>query len=478
MKKDINIIEQIKRVPCAVIGLGVSNLPLIDFLISRGAKEIVAYDKKSEAELGDTAAELKKKGVRLVLGEGYLDNVCEKVIFRSPGIRPDAGSLARAAERAAVITSEMELFFELCPTRIYAITGSDGKTTTTTLTHLFLSEQAKRRNARAFLGGNIGAPLLPSVELMNENDVSVLELSSFQLMGSGCHPHAAAITNVTPNHLNWHPDMEEYVSAKASICGERTKRIVLNADNDITASLDFGEDREYIYFSSRKESYDTIVPEGRNGAKAAFIRDGMIIFSDGCSEDEILELSDIKLPGVHNVENYMTAIALTYGAVDRDIYSDVAKSFGGVEHRLELVATVGGVKYYNSSIDSSPTRTAAALSALSERPIVLCGGSDKNVPFDLLAKVLCERASAVILNGDSAKKIMDALCRCPDYASSGLSVYVKETLAEAIDVAINIAKEGDTVLLSPACASFDQFKNFSERGIFFKNRILQMLTNK
>ena len=371
--------------------------------------------------------------------------------------------------------SEMELFFELCPTEIYAITGSDGKTTSTTLTHLFLSQQKREcaPDGKVFLGGNIGNPLLPEAKSMTEKDISVLELSSFQLMGGACAPDAAAITNVTPNHLNWHVDMEEYVNAKRAIVGERTKRVVLNADNAITSSLDFGE-REYIYFSSKKTGYDEVVPENRKkyNARALFLRDGIITYSDGQGETHILCAADIKIPGMHNVENYMTAIGLTYGRVALEVYRSVAKGFGGVEHRLELVAEISGVKYYNSSIDSSPTRTAAALSALAEKPIVICGGSDKNLDYAPLAEALCERAVAVILNGESAKKIKAALLTCPSFAKSGVRVYETEKLCGAIDIAFEIAREGDVVLLSPASASFDQFENFMARGRFFKNAVL------
>ena len=475
MGEKLRISELINKEKCAVIGIGVSNRPLIEYLLSAGAS-VHAYDKKERAALGDIADELLSKGVELSCGEGYLDGLCEKVIFRSPGIRPDIEAFERAKAAGAVIVSEMELFFELCPTEIYAITGSDGKTTSTTLTHLFLAEE-KRRDAsdevRVFLGGNIGNPLLPEVSGMRSGDISVLELSSFQLMGGACTPDAAAITNITPNHLNWHVDMEEYVSAKRAIVGERTKRVVLNADNAITSSLDFGE-REYIYFSSKKAGYDEVVPENskKYNARALFLRDGIITYSDGASEKPMLCASDIKLPGMHNVENYMTAIGLTYGRVDIEVYRSTAKNFGGVEHRLELVAEIGGVKYYNSSIDSSPTRTAAALSALSEKPIVICGGSDKNLDYAPLAEVLCKRAEAVILNGESAKKIKAALDACPSFAQSGLRVYECEKLGDAIDIAFEIARDGDVVLLSPASASFDQFENFMARGRFFKNAVL------
>ena len=466
MKKKSDILILARGNRCAVVGVGISNIPLIDFLLSEGAT-VVAYDEKSPEKMADTVAYLKEKGVSLVLGEGAFDNIPEGVIFRSPGVRPDKGGLSRVAERGARLTSEMELFFELCPAKKYAVTGSDGKTTTTTLTHLFLSEQKKREGARAFVGGNIGAPLLPHAYEMTDNDAAVLELSSFQLMGEWCEADAVAITNVTPNHLNWHTDMAEYIDAKKGIVGKRTKRVVLNAENDVCASFDFGE-RDYVYFSSKKTCYAEF--SFKRGERAIFVRDGMMICADGESEREILAVKDIKLPGKHNIENYMTAIALTYGEVELDIYREVAKSFGGVAHRLELVATVDGVKYYNSSIDSSPTRTAAALSALEVKPIIICGGAEKGIAFDGLAESLAKRAKAVVLNGATKKTMLDAIKKNEDCAS--LEVHVTDTLGEAIRCAREIAKAGDVVLLSPAATSFDQFKNFEERGEFFKSTVL------
>ncbi len=468
MKREGRILRAVKGERCAVVGIGISNVPLIDFLLANGAS-VVAYDEKDTDKMADTASLLEKKGVTFKSGKGAFDDIPEKIIFRSPGVRPDKGALFGADERGGLVVSEMELFFELCPAKKYAITGSDGKTTTTTLTHLFLDEQKKREGARAFVGGNIGAPLLPRVCEMTKNDAAVLELSSFQLMGGWCEADSVAITNVTPNHLNWHTGMDEYIEAKRSIVGERTKRVVLNADDDISRSLYFGE-REYVYFSSTKNNYADAV--ANKGGKAVFLRDGEIYFSDGKSEVGVLSVGDIKLPGKHNIQNYMTAIALTYGEVDADIYTAVAKEFGGVPHRLELVATIDGVRYYNSSIDSSPTRTAAALSALDTKPIVICGGAEKGISFEGLAESLSKYAKAVVLNGASLSTMQRAIENNRD--CDALDVRQAQTLGEAIVCAKKMARTGDVILLSPAATSFDQFKNFEERGEFFKNLVLSM----
>ena len=477
MSRKGKIFEAIKGEKCAVVGVGISNFPLVDFLLKNGAA-VVAYDEKNVEALSGIVPELSGKGVELVFGEGAFDFIPESVIFRSPGVRPDKGGLSLAAERCAMLTSEMELFFELSPAKKYVITGSDGKTTTTTLTHLFLSAEKEREGARAYVGGNIGAPLLPYAFEMSERDAAVLELSSFQLMGAWCDPYAAAITNITPNHLNWHTDMAEYIDAKLCSVGKSTKRVVLNSDNDVCRGLFFGDDREYLYFSSTKFGYDEVVPSERKNALAVFVRDSKIVVSDGEEEKEILSVSDIKLPGKHNLENYMTAISLTLGEVDFDIYAQTARTFGGVEHRLELVSEIDGVKYYNSSIDSSPTRTAAALSALDVKPIVICGGAEKGISFEPLAEALCERASSVVLNGAAREKIRAALEAKFEETGKKIEVYEEKTLGEAIDKAREIARKGDVVLLSPACTSFDQFKNFSERGIFFKNTVLSWAKNE
>lgn len=459
------LLSLIKSEPVAVVGYGISNAPLVDFLLSRGAR-ITVYDKKTREAFGITADALEKRGVRLVLGENYL-NVSETLVFRTPGIRADAIN----APDGAYITSEMELFLELTPAKIYAVTGSDGKTTTTTLTHLFLDAHKRRHKGAAYVGGNIGAPLLPLADSMTEEDAAILELSSFQLMGMRYSPDAAAITNITPNHLNWHRDMEEYTEAKLAICGDRTKKIVLNADNEATASF-CPENALRIYFSSTKARGEFT----QRDAHLVYINEGKIIYFDGERETQILDVSDIKLPGRHNIENYMAAIALTYGDVDTNIYREIARTFGGVKHRLELVATVDGVKYYNSSIDSTPTRTAAALSALNEKPIVICGGADKNTDYAPLATLLCARAKAVILNGETAKKIGAALDACPDFDKNKLIVYFEADLRSATNKAREIAELGDTVLLSPASTSFDQFKNFEERGEAFRVQVLEFDT--
>ena len=467
--KKIDAMSDLCGVRCDVLGIGISNLPLIDLLIDNGAI-VTARDKKDREALGEICDKLEKNGVRLVLGERYLDGIDGEVIFRSPGIRPDAGSIGEAVSAGALLCSEMELFLALTRARVIAITGSDGKTTTTTLTHLFLEKQLSRNGSGvAYVGGNIGTPLLSRCEKMTEGDFAVLELSSFQLMTVNDPPSRSAITNVTPNHLNWHVDMEEYTEAKKRIISDGGL-LVLNADNEITAAIAREHKGETVLFSSRKSSFAQIVGEVTDKkVTALFLRDGAIIRSDGMGEERLLEISDVKLPGVHNLENYMTAIGLTLGLVDISVYTEVARSFGGVAHRLELVRELGGVRYYNSSIDSSPTRTAAALSALEGKKVVICGGYDKNIPFEPLAEALCaSEVVAVVLTGATAEKIKKAILAYEGYNSDKMKIVEAADFEGAAVAARAEAKDGECVLLSPACAGFDAFKNFEERGDRFK----------
>ncbi len=469
-----NLISRIDGRQVTVLGLGVSNLPLLRLLLSFScASHIRVYDKKSLPELGEEAAQLAAKGVEFHTG---FDKIEGDIIFRSPGIRPDVPALLEACGRGAVLTSEIEsvLLYSQAPT--FAITGSDGKTTSTTLTGLFVDGAGRR----AFVGGNIGTPLLDRLEDIGKSDAVVLELSSFQLMGIGVFPKYAAITNITPNHMDWHTSMAEYEQAKRRIVGEGTERVVLNYENSATRA--FGVEllqrgREVIFFSSSADD-GTAAAVSHGGAKMLYVHDGVITLLYGNSREQLLRVEDILLPGKHNIENYMTAIGLTVGLVSAEIYTQVAKSFGGVEHRLELVRTLDGVDYYNSSIDSSPTRTVAALSALEGRDIVaICGGYDKNLSYEPLALALCANVRTVVLTGATAGKIKAALLACPAYSSRCPEIIESESFEGAVAKASAAAVTGGCVLLSPASASFDRFKNFAERGRYFKE-LVQKLQSK
>lgn len=468
--KNSKLIEYIGGRKCAVLGLGVSNLPLVRLLNENGVS-VSVLDKKSAAELGEAAVTLLGKGVDFGVADGEFSGIDGEVIFRSPGIRPDKKGIEQAVSRGAELTSEMELFLKLTPAVTFAVTGSDGKTTTTTLTGKFLEADGK---GRVYVGGNIGKPLLCECENMTADDRAVLELSSFQLMTVTDAPRYVAITNVSPNHLDWHRDMEEYFDAKKNIVGKNTQRVVTNADNATT--LEFActcKDVQLVLFSSAKTEREifSLCPSCHI---ALTVEDGYITVTDETGSRRILDTADILVPGRHNVENFMTAIGLTLGKVNESVYKKVARDFIGVEHRLEFVRELDGVKYYNSSIDSSPTRTAAALSAMAGKSLVIiCGGYDKNLDYAPLGEAICSHGGikTVVLTGATGEKIGKAI---ESYSAVHPRLVYQKEFYSAVHTAKESAQKDDCVVLTPASASFDAFKNFDERGKTFK-RIVEEL---
>ncbi|MBQ7364907.1 MAG: UDP-N-acetylmuramoyl-L-alanine--D-glutamate ligase [Clostridia bacterium] len=450
-----------KRV--AVIGIGISNRPLIEMLVQAGAA-VTAYDKKTREALGDTYTELCARGVKLSLGEGYLDSLDAEIVFRTPGMRYDHPALMRAKEKGAEITSEMQVFFELCPATIIGITGSDGKTTTTTLICRLLEAQGKT----VYLGGNIGKPRLPRLFMMTREDFCVVELSSFQLHTMTVSPHIAVITNLSPNHLDYHKTETEYIEAKYNIFLHQTAGDVLVVNGENKSHLD----RALHHFLNRMRTEQKLPSKERffNGADV-YEKDGEIY----CEGKWVMSVADIRIPGRHNVENYMAAIAATKGIVSFETVRALAKSFGGVEHRIEFVRCVKGVSYYNSSIDSSPTRTIAALRAFGGKKLtVLLGGYDKNLDYAPLAEPLCQFAKTVILCGATAEKIKNALVSSTMYHKDAPKIVMTGDYGESVAYAYRHSEEGDTVLLSPASASFDAFVNFEERGRYFKSLVMAL----
>ena len=439
----------------AVVGLGVSNRPLLRLLLDAGYA-VTVRDRRSAEELGtEEVKTLQKAGCRLVLGDSYLTGLTEDVIFRTPGLHPFTPELAAAKNRGAILTSEREAFFAVCPCRIVAVTGSDGKTTTTTI----ISELLKAQGFHVFLGGNIGTPLLDKAPEMQPGDWVVLELSSFQLHSMNCRPDIAVVTNVSPNHLDIHPSYEDYQTAKKQIfrAQNASNVTVLNADNAITRT--FADECPGTVRVVSRES------EPENGV---FLRGGAIFRNCGGRTSELMDAENIRLPGLHNIENYMAAFAATDGIVSDDVCRTVAENFCGVAHRLEMIRTLHGVVYCNDSIASSPTRTIAGLHALRQKPILIAGGYDKHIPFDTLGDEICRHVKALFLTGFTAEKIFDAVVRSPLYDAEKLPVRKIDDFREAVLAASASANEGDLVLLSPACASFDHFKNFAERGDTFR----------
>jgi UDP-N-acetylmuramoylalanine--D-glutamate ligase len=429
------------------IGLGVSNTPILRLLLQAGA---VCSVRDMKALPPEEAEALTREGVAIHCGETYLEGIDEEYLFLSPAVRSDLPKLAEAKERGTVLTNEMEEFFRLCPCPIIAVTGSDGKTTTTTLIAKLLEAEGKT----VHLGGNIGRNLLCELDAMTKDHFAVVELSSFQLMKMTRSPMIAVVTNISPNHLNWHVDMEEYVSAKESIFlfQQAENKLIVNKDDSYAARC-ASKAKGKVKFTSGKEKADVWFDE------RGIYRGETLVVKD----------TEIRLVGIHNRYNYAQAICATEGLVSDEVIRKVARDFGGVEHRCEFVREKDGVKYYNSSIDSSPTRTAACVNSFKVPLVVICGGYDKNIPLEPLGELFPGRVKHAVLCGATSEKIQKVL------DAVGYTAYTRVSdFEEAVKTASFLAEAGDCVVLSPAAASFDMFKNFAVRGETFKKLVQEL----
>lgn len=476
VSKLLNLLHSPESKRVTVIGLGISNLPLVEYLLALGGCQITVRDKKQPDFSNPRIAALRDAGVNFCCGENYLENIEADILFRSPGVRPWEAGIAAAVKAGALLTSEMELFFSLCPCPILGVTGSDGKTTTTTLLSLLLRGAGRR----VFVGGNIGKPLLPHLSEMRAEDFAVVELSSFQLYTMQQSPAVAVITNLAPNHLDWHPDFDDYCRAKANIFRHPGCRcLITNADNAPAAALADSAQAEGLSVVRFSSTLGETLP-----GEALFEKEGVICRRHDGAVSPLLAVSDIRIRGRHNVENYMAAMAAAAAALEqypagdaalsREVISDIASSFPGVEHRIEFVRERRGVKFYNSSIDSSPSRTIAALRSFEEPLVVICCGRDKHVPFDDMAAELCRRARAVVLTGELAPQVKAALLACRAYRPGHPEIREAASFDEAAALAAETAKPSESVLLSPGGTSFDCFPNFEVRGRRFKDLILAL----
>lgn len=452
MKKDFKEFKEfIKEKNVAVVGIGVSNIPLIRFLVKLGAK-VTAFDKKTREELGEVAEEFDELSVSLELGEGYLDRLTGfEVVFKTPSMRIDSEALVRVKNEGAYITSEMEEFVRYCKGKTFGVTGSDGKTTTTTI----ISKLLEEAGYKTWVGGNIGNPLFAQIEEIKEEDKVVLELSSFQLMTMNTSIDVAIITNLAPNHLDMHKDMKEYIDSKKNIFlyQEKDGILVLNRENEITHGF-LGEEKGRVFeFSSKRDIKD-----------GAYLENG-ILYLRG---KEVCKKENIVIKGIHNIENFLAAFLATENDVEIEVMKKVAETFTGVEHRCELVRELEGVKYYNDSIASSPTRTLAGLFAFEKKVILIAGGYDKQLSFDPLAEEGYKYIKELVLLGSTKDLIKESFDKLKREKGIEVPTIVVNSLEEAVEKSREIAKEGDIVTLSPACASFDMFPNFVVRGNKFK----------
>ena len=440
----------------AVLGIGVSNTPLIE-LLCRSGVQVIACDKKSREDLGERAKQLEALGAHLQLGESYLDDLRADVVFRTPGMRPDVPALLEAKARGSIVTSEMEIFFEVCPCTIIGVTGSDGKTTTTSI----IAEMLRAAGKTVYLGGNIGHPLLCDTPEIATEDMAVLELSSFQLMTMQTSPHIAVTTNLAPNHLDVHKDMQEYIDAKRNILlyQKQPCRAVLGYENEISRSMQKDCKGKQVWFT---RLHDT-----DNGA---FLRkDGMLCMAEDGVVTPFLAQKDIKLRGLHNIENLLAAAAAVWGEVPVEAIQKVGSTFTGVEHRIEPVRTLDGVLYYNDSIGTSPTRTIAGLRSFDQKVILIAGGYDKHIPYEPLAPEIVAHVKDLVLMGATGPRIEKALREDPGFNEAALPIQHADNMQHAVELARAAAKPGDIIILSPASASFDLYPNFEVRGREFKN---------
>ncbi len=456
--------KEIKGKRVAVIGFGVSNIPLVSYLIELNI-EICVFDKRTEDKLDQSKfEEYILKGVKFYLGDEYLKNLVGfDYIFRSPSMRPDLPEVVAKVSNGTVLTSEIEMLMNLCPSKVIGITGSDGKTTTTTLINLILKEEGYN----TYLGGNIGIPLFDKIDYMTPDDVIVLELSSFQLMTFKKSPQIAVCTNIAPNHLDIHKDYDEYINAKKNIFlyQNEDSLAILNYDNEITKGFESDIKGRVRFFSTQNELANGVIFDETDG--------NIYIYENG-DKRVVINENDIKLIGRHMIEDCCAAVAAVKDMVSISSIKKVLSTFNGVEHRNELVRVLNGVTWRNDSIGSSPSRTIAGLKSFKDKVILIAGGYDKHLDYSPMSEYLATKVKALILLGQTSEKIKLA-------AMDGLKVVVVNqneypiiecsSLEEAVQKAYEIAKDGDTVFFSPASASFDMFKNFEERGNKFKELV-------
>ena len=444
------------------VGIGVSHTRLIEKFLQKGM-DVTVCDKREAEALGEDYGRLSALGAKFRLGEQYLDALHDAdVIFRTPGMYYLSPALQEAKKAGKTVTSEMECFCRLCPCKLYAITGSDGKTTTSTLIAKFLEKSGKR----VYLGGNIGKALLPEIEEIREEDAAVVELSSFQLLSMRCAPDVSVVKNVTPNHLDVHKDMAEYTNAKKNIFlhQDAFSRTVLNLDDPVTAGFAPEVRGELSWFSMKEQ------PE-----HGAFLdEEGFLCFARHGKVEKLFHKEEIRIRGMHNVENVLTAIAAVEGEVPLSDIREVVRTFGGVEHRIELVRVLDGVEWYNDSIASSPTRTMAGLDSFDRKICIIAGGYDKKIPYEPLAPKILEKVRLLIVMGATGPKIEAAVRACPGFAEAGLTILHAADMEEAVKLARENTAPGDIVSLSPASASFDLYRNFEERGRHFKKLVTEL----
>ncbi len=461
MSKATDFYNGLKGKKVAFIGAGVSHKTLIRMFSERGAV-VTLCDKKELEKFGDYANTLKELGVNLSLGENYLEGLKNQdMIMRTPGFEFYTKELQDEIEKGTLVTSEMELFFSVCPCKIYAVTGSDGKTTTTTL----ISEMLKASGKTVHLGGNIGKALLPEAESVQPDDVAVVELSSFQLISMRQSPDVAVVTNVTPNHLDHHKDMQEYIDAKRNILLYQSpdSKTVLGYENDVSRGMKSDVKGECHFFSRLTD----LSQDKDSGYIDSF---GNLCVGDR----KIVNQEEVALRGKHNLENLLAAFCAVDGDVSVETMAKVAREFKGVEHRIEPVRTLNGVQWFNDSIATSPTRTIAGLLSFPQKICIIAGGYDKKIPYEPLAQPVIDHVKLMVVMGQTGPKIEKVVREHPDFEKSGIVILHAENMEEAVKLMYENTHDGDIVSFCPASASFDLYANFEERGRHFKRLVNEL----
>lgn len=437
--------------------MGEENLALLKYLLEHGARDITICDRKSREEVRAEIDEYEsREGVKSRFGADYLDNL-EKfdIVFRTPGLPYSDKKIQNGKNKNLEISSQTKLFFDLCPSPIIGITGTKGKGTTTAL----IGEILKRAGKKVFVGGNIGNAPIEFLDQLGANDIVVLELSSFQLQDLEKSPHIAVVLDIKIDHLDVHKDEAEYIDAKRNIVRHQDEKDFAVINADYLTSADFASSTlGKTYWFSRRKSVDL----------GAYVIDEQIILRDENGQYPIIKKDEIQLRGLHNLENIAAAITAAYIAgADIESIKTAVRSFKGLEHRLELVGEYNGVKFYNDSFSTTPDTTIAAIKSFSEPIILLLGGSEKNADYSELARVIASSAvKQIIPIGLTAGRIIN------DIENEKIKIDDKvQSMPEAVKHAKENAKPGDIVLLSPASASFDRFKNYKERGNIFKKEV-------
>jgi len=446
---------ELKNKRVLVVGLARTGVATALFCAARGAR-VTATESRAEAEIGEDVARLRALGVALELGGHQEKTFLEQdFIIPSPGVPADAPLLQAARAKGVAIWSEIEFAYRFRQGKLIGITGSNGKTTTTSLVEHILGTAS----FPTIVAGNIGTPLISCVERMTHETITVVELSSFQLeLIQNFRTDVSVFLNLTPDHLDRHGSMDAYVAAKSRIFANQTEEdfAILNADDAATTPLAPAKPR--LYWFSRKQ----------RAAQGAFVRGSEIVFRDDGKEEVVLKREEVPLPGTHNLENVLAAVAATRlaGASSKAVREGVL-SFVGVEHRLEFVAEVHGVRYYNDSKATNVDATLKALDAFPGRILVILGGKDKGSDYTLLQNALREKAILALLIGAAAGKIEGQI-------AGSVAIERAGTLDRAVEIASQAARAGDVVLLAPACASFDQFQNYEHRGGVFKALVREL----